>query len=246
MKRTFTIGEISELLGIPKSTLRYWESVGLIDMPRDSLNNYRRYHPSAVYTISDLAHYRCLSMPLEDMKRLPQLSPQELSASLINLDQLLDNRLEELYTAKEYIKNKIKYIETFEALNKNQYKIEDPSYDKIFFFSIDDTEAWSVYIKDQYQNVLLYTAENGSIVTGMAVPTSEIPTVIWEKDSKATYVSFVLKVGYSNPVTDDFTPHVEQLKKNGYKVTHIFARYLFSACDERYYDYYKAFAEVYK
>jgi DNA-binding transcriptional MerR regulator len=245
MKNSFSIGEISELLGIPKSTLRYWEGEGLIDMERDSLNNYRQYYPSTVYTISDLAHYRCLRMSLQDMKKLPQLSPYDLSDSLTTLNQNLDEKLAELFTAKEYILKKINYIDEYKRLKENQYQKENPDYNNIYLFSIDDTEAWSIYIKDQYQSILFYDPRKDSIETGLAIPTSENPPKLWVKADDAVYVSFVLRVGYSNPSTEDFKPHLNHLEALGYKVSKIFARYLFSANDDKYYDYYKAFAEVY-
>jgi DNA-binding transcriptional MerR regulator len=245
MKNSYSIGEISELLGIPKSTLRYWESEGLIDMSRDNINNYRQYYPSTVYTISDLAHYRCLRMSLQDMKKLPQLSPYELSNSLTTLNQDLNEKLAELFTAKEYILKKINYISEYKRLSENQYQKETPDYNNIYLFSIEDTEAWSIYIKDQYQSILLYDPVKDNIETGLAISTSENPPKIWGKDDGAIYVSFILRVGYSNPSTEDFKPHLKHLEELGYKVSKIFARYLFSANDEKYFDYYKAFAEVY-
>ncbi len=246
MKKSFSIGEISELLGIPKSTLRYWESEGLIDMPRDQSNNYRKYYPSSVYTISDLAHYRCLQMSLQDMKKLPHLSPSELEESLISLDQSLDNKLKELYTAKNYINKKMQCIDEYMELCKHQYQSKEPSYNHIYSFSIEDNEAWSIYINDQYQSVLLYNIDRDTIETGLIVPTSLDHPKIWTKDDHASYVSFVLKVDYSNPTREDFLPHIEHLNSLGYRISNVFARYLFSACDEKYYDYYKAYAEVYK
>lgn len=244
MKNSFSIGEISEILGIPKSTLRYWESEGLIELPRDNINNYRKYSPGSVYTISDLAHYRCLRMSLQEMKKLPHLSPDELAESLYSLDQNLDLKLKELYTAKDYINKKMVCISEYQKLSQMQYQRETPDYSSIYSFFIDDTQAWSIYMKDQYQSILLYDPENDRIETGLAVPTSEHHPKIWEMDHNAFYVSFVLKVEYSNPSIEDFRPHLEYLEKSGYKISNIFARYLFSACDEKYYDYYKAFAEV--
>lgn len=244
MKNSFSIGEISELLGIPKSTLRYWESEGLISMPRDDDNNYRRYNPSSIYTISDLAHYRCLRMSLQDMRKLPGLSPHELADTLTTLDQDLDSKLKELYLAKDYINRKMDCIQEFQRLNLQQYQQEDPDYDNIYHFSIDDTDAWSVYIRDQYQSILLYNMEKNSIETGLAVPTSDQHPRLWEKNRKSSYLSFVLKVEYSNPSLKDFMPHVEHLTKSGYQISNILARYLFSANDGKYYDYYKAFAEI--
>jgi DNA-binding transcriptional MerR regulator len=245
MRNFYSIGEISELLGIPKSTLRYWESEGLIEKQRDDMNNYRKYYPSSVFTISDLAHFRCLRMSLQDMKKLPQQSPDALEESLISLDHDLDKKLLELNTAKDYINKKMEHIKEYHKLSLNQYQQEAPDYDYIFLFSIDDTEAWSVYIKDQYQSILLYNPESGSLETGLVVPTHENHPKLWEKDHSRQYLSFVLKVAYSNPSEEDFRPHLDYFHTQGYEISNILARYLFSACDDgRYYDYYKAFAEV--
>jgi hypothetical protein len=185
-------------------------------------------------------------MSLQDMRKLPQLSPYELADSLTDLDHNLDQQLEELYTAKEYIHRKIQYIKEYKRLCQKEYRAEDPDYKKVYLFSIEDTDAWSEYIKDQYQSILLYHTKDNRLETGLVVPTAEDSPQIWNKDRNASYVSFVLKVGYSNPSQDDFKPHLDHLQNQGYKVTNILARYLFSACDDKYYDYYKAFAEVYK
>jgi DNA-binding transcriptional MerR regulator len=244
MKNSFSIGELSELLNIPKSTLRYWESEGLIQRHRDDENNYRKYTPNSVYTISDLAHYRCLRMSIEDMKKLPLLEPHELAASLSDLDRNLDEKLMELYTAKAYITKKMEYINEYKRLCEHPYQREMPDYDSIYQFSIEDHQAWAIYIKDQYQSILLYNEERGFVETGLAIPTSDNHPKLWEKDDNADYLSFVLKVPYSDPSVNDFHPHLEKLSRQGYQVTNLFARYLFSACDGQYYDYYKAFAEV--
>ncbi len=244
MKNFFSIGEISELLGIPKSTLRYWESEGLIERQRDDSNNYRKYYTNSIYTISDLAHFRCLRMSLQDMKKLPGLSPDSLETSLISLNEDLDQKLLELETAKKYITKKVEHIKEYKNLILNQYHMEAPDYEQIYLFSMDDTQAWSIYIKDQYQSILLYDPCKGSIETGLVVSTQEEHRTIWVKDASRKYLSFVLKVEYSNPSVEDFMPHLEYLQTQGYRITNIFAQYLFSACDKRYFDYYKAFAEV--
>ncbi|MBP1754198.1 MAG: putative transcriptional regulator [Firmicutes bacterium] len=244
MKSTFNIGEISELLNIPKSTLRYWESKGLLRMPRGTESNYREYNHGSIYTISDLAHFRCLGMPLQEMKRLPHLSPKDLASSLIELEKDLDRRLQELYTSKEYINKKLSCIEEYNILLEHQYQEEVPDYNCIYQFSIDDANAWSIYIKDQYQSILLYDPNKSEIETGLVIPTSPEQSKIWSKNNQTVYLSFVLKVDYSAPSIEAFRPHTEYITDLGYEVTNIVARYLFSAWDDKYLDYYKAFAEV--
>jgi CRISPR/Cas system-associated exonuclease Cas4 (RecB family) len=184
-------------------------------------------------------------MSLQDMKKLPHLSPDALEESLTSLDEDLDRKLLELKTAKDYINKKMDHIKEYHKLRVNQYQLEEPDYNHIFLFSMDDTEAWSTYIKDQYQSILLYNPEEGSVEIGLAVPTHDNHSKLWEKDQSKQYLSFVLKVAYSNPSTKDFYPHLNYIKSQGYQITKILARYLFSACEDgRYYDFYKAFVEI--
>jgi type IV secretory pathway VirB9-like protein len=183
-------------------------------------------------------------MSLQEMKRQPQLSPDELATSLTSLDHNLDKKLEELYIAKEYLYKKLDCIKEYNKMGENQYKKEEPDYDHIYSFSVEDTQAWSIYIKDQYQSILLYDPSQRNIVTGLAVATSKNQEILWKKDSKAIFLSFILKVDYSSPSIDAYEPHLKYFEENGYQVSKIFARYLFSACDTKYYDYYKAYAEI--
>ena len=51
-KKFYKIGDVSEILGIPESTLRYWESQFTIIKPRRNKKNIRYYTPSDIETIS--------------------------------------------------------------------------------------------------------------------------------------------------------------------------------------------------
>lgn len=46
-----TIGEVARRAGVPASTLRYWESVGLLAAP-ERVGGKRRYGPTALKQIS--------------------------------------------------------------------------------------------------------------------------------------------------------------------------------------------------
>ena len=51
-KKFYKIGDVSAILGIPESTLRYWESQFTIIKPRRNKQNIRCYTPSDIETIS--------------------------------------------------------------------------------------------------------------------------------------------------------------------------------------------------
>ena len=50
-KKYYKIGDVAEILGIPMSTLRYWESQFTIIKPRRNAKNVRFYTPNDIETI---------------------------------------------------------------------------------------------------------------------------------------------------------------------------------------------------
>ena len=67
MERTFRIGEMAEILGIPASKLRYWESMGLLDCVRGTENQYRLYQAADLMRVSDLMFYRSLGLSVKSI-----------------------------------------------------------------------------------------------------------------------------------------------------------------------------------
>ena len=70
MEKTFRIGEIAEILGVPASRLRYWESVGLLDCGRQAENQYRAYEAGDLMRISDLMFYRSLGLSIKSISEI--------------------------------------------------------------------------------------------------------------------------------------------------------------------------------
>ena len=50
-KKFYKIGEVAQILGLPESTLRYWESQFTIIKPRRNAKNIRFYTPADIETI---------------------------------------------------------------------------------------------------------------------------------------------------------------------------------------------------
>ncbi len=96
------IGEVAAAIGLPAKTIRYYESVGLIDPPARSEGNYRLYDERQVQTLRFIQHARQLGFSVKEVAALVALWRDRRRASadvrrlaLRHLDEI-DARIAEL------------------------------------------------------------------------------------------------------------------------------------------------------
>lgn len=82
MKREFMIGEVAELLGISKDTLRIYEEKGLV-VPRRDENDFRRYSEDDLYRLIPIMFYRGSSLTMKEVGVLMQMSGADAKRQLI-------------------------------------------------------------------------------------------------------------------------------------------------------------------
>jgi DNA-binding transcriptional MerR regulator len=64
-----TIAQASARCGLPESTLRYWERIGLVrPVERDVSSGHRRYTRVDVATLETLGNLRAVGLSIEDMR----------------------------------------------------------------------------------------------------------------------------------------------------------------------------------
>lgn len=70
-KKTYTIGDISEVCQVPIKTLRYYDDIGLLTPSRrDSETNYRYYTKSQMLTLFTIKKLKSYGFCLEDIKKI--------------------------------------------------------------------------------------------------------------------------------------------------------------------------------
>ena len=67
---SLTIGQVSRRSGVPAKTIRYYESVGVLDKPSRAENGYRVYGPDTVRTLQFVRHARGLGFSLDEVRAL--------------------------------------------------------------------------------------------------------------------------------------------------------------------------------
>lgn len=81
MNKYYSIGEVSRILDIPTSTLRYYDKIGLVKPMMIGENGYRYYGIEQFDFIFTILLYRILDISLEDMKK---------SIFTDNIDEIID------------------------------------------------------------------------------------------------------------------------------------------------------------
>ncbi len=72
--RDYSIGRLAAETGVKIPTIRYYESIGLIDPPLRTAGNQRRYGAAALARLRFVAHARDMGFPMETLRSLLQLA----------------------------------------------------------------------------------------------------------------------------------------------------------------------------
>jgi len=75
-----TIGQLAEQTGVPASTIRYWERIGVLSRPA-RVSRQRRYSPDAVPYLAVLGLARACGFRLPEMRQLLHGFPSDVAAS---------------------------------------------------------------------------------------------------------------------------------------------------------------------
>lgn len=70
MEDTITIGQLAKQVELPTKTIRYYESIGLLEPASRGENRYRRYTERELLRLRLIRQARALDLPLEEVKRL--------------------------------------------------------------------------------------------------------------------------------------------------------------------------------
>jgi DNA-binding transcriptional MerR regulator len=70
MERPLTVGQLARATGVPAKTIRYYEQVGVLPVPRRSATGYRHYSRHDVHRLLFIRRARALGLSLTRLKTL--------------------------------------------------------------------------------------------------------------------------------------------------------------------------------
>ncbi len=117
-----TIARAAALSGLPESTLRYWERIGLVRrVQRDASSGHRRYTTEDVATLETLGNLRAVGLSIEDMRvyisaaRQGDRAAGEQRALFEAHARRLTDQLAAMERRRRYLELKVQYWSAREA-----------------------------------------------------------------------------------------------------------------------------------
>lgn len=100
------IGQLANTAGVTTKTIRYYESIGLLDAPARTASGYRTYGPAAIERLDFVRQAQASGLALAEIKSILEIKDEggqtcEHTAELLrcHLEQL-DAKIVELQTAR--------------------------------------------------------------------------------------------------------------------------------------------------
>ncbi len=125
--KTYTIKEISTMFGLPASTLRYYEEIGLLVHVEHTASNKRVYTQEHIDRLNAIQCFKQTGLPLNKMllffeyeKNLPS-SIDDIIDLVKTQEQDIRDRMQELADGLCHIQDKVRYYtEIRKAIDENR------------------------------------------------------------------------------------------------------------------------------
>ncbi len=90
----YTIGQLAELAGVSRRTLRYYDQIGLLEPKKFSNNGYRLYGTEEVDLLQQILFFLAVDMSLSEIKNI-------ICESDYNPDEVLRRHLDCLKASRD-------------------------------------------------------------------------------------------------------------------------------------------------
>lgn len=225
-QKNLTIGEISEILNITPSTLRFWEKENLFHVSKKS-NHYRTYTNTDLIDIADILYYRNLGVPVKDIRAFSSLELSEYDQFLENQERELNKKIEEyqqmLLRSQSLKRNYYRLL----RLLVNPFILETPDFHHVISWDFREKERIRQYVSDP--SYYVWCKDTNSEISGRkGLIVSENSSysrsdLIWENRPGSRYISFPVKAmienDYSGLEAPKIVAEVQRHTTTGYLIT---------------------------
>ncbi|XIL26235.1 MerR family transcriptional regulator [Enterococcus faecium] len=253
MKKMYTIGQVSELFDLPKSTIRYWDEQGLIRSSRQEENDYRLFDIDDIFMLYDIVFYRKLDIPIKQMKNLYGKTLTELYETLDETERRIHKELVVMKQKQKAIRERKKQLKLMIDTNEEEFPVEEIPFDCMISTEFEDIVEIKKFLPNYSSfGMMSMPASSSQTMYGFFIDPSEVhlftKDVIWEKKDTAVYRRFLLKSEMNHAERNNILEIRERMYEKGWKTGEVIGQYLLTNTDENNIrtEYYHAWIEMKK
>lgn len=235
-----SLEEVASVLGISKSTLRYWESLGLITSLRGE-NNYRCYAPRDIVDIDDVRLLRKVGVPLRDIPRLQHFTCSELEDFYLGLSDQLGKRIAGMLEAQRELGRRAGLVRMVERLSCCDVEVVGGEELGVPWgiapFDIRAREDYVRYQTDPHamRYALVFLSDGTAPRDGWILeePPAEEERLLWDPcEKEGQFARFLLKARADDVLRNNLAEVRDKLREEGFALGDVVARYLTDVFDD--------------
>ncbi|CAH0417624.1 MerR family transcriptional regulator [Periweissella ghanensis] len=206
MDKITTISDVSKALGIPASTLRYWDKQGLLRFERGA-NNYREFSFETMLDICNVMLLRDLEVPLAVLKQRQAMTLADLDTMFKQTKDHLEATMQELQQVITRINTRQQTLQKLVSLKAQKPTVITQQLLPIQTFNFTNKASVQQYLADPTKSadILAVHGDNSytcgiftPIVTttelraGDVVPKQYLHGVTWHNKTQAPQIDDLL------------------------------------------------------
>ena len=193
--QTFRLKEAAKILGVAPSALRYWDSRGIIRTERDPSNNYRRLSLHQLLMAGDIAFYRDLGVPIDQLEGFETHSESEYDAMLARQAEAIDAQIAHLQETARRVRGQRDMLALLRALEGKAPHAAVPTVERVIRMDADDPRYWPYALEDPQRYAVFIDAEHPDIIIDGLVDRGDMAggDELWARDVQQTAIECLLE-----------------------------------------------------
>lgn len=191
---TYSVSQAAKFIGVPASTLRYWERQGLFCPDRNSGNSYREYSSYELIAAADISFLRQLGLSVEEVRRYGRSGVEEMEEVLSSAQRSVDERIEELKRMALRLEAQRQACQTAAEWKGRAIEASEPDFPVLLEADYARAEHWRLGIENPRRYGVVVDSE-GILSDGFAFKdedaelreASQDMGVLWAKDPEKAY-----------------------------------------------------------
>ncbi len=156
--RLYDIKDAARYLEVAPSTLRYWESQGLVRARRNRGNDYRQYSLHDLIEASEIAFYRKLGVPVRELEGYRALSARGLDEALARTEDDVERRIAQLEATRARLSRQRALNAEAARLARQGMRPDAPGIARLDAIDYDEAGPWRLLVEEPWRYGVLVDA----------------------------------------------------------------------------------------